>query len=434
MATSTAVKKQNNATKPSVASCFSHVHTTPAIAQPHTLLVGQTIPLSQDVLDTMGIESYKVQDSTFIDNYSTWIDLIRFGLPQQFISDKSATQFIQAKKNTIGQAEKLKNIKTEFLLGLDKHLQQTSKTIVAQTNLHDLPLADHLIPWAKGQFSYEVTFSQGNDQNYGCSDTLGLRVDARNGLSVLSIDCLEKAPIPLQRIGGQLLYFLCYLAEKSQSQDLAYGCHSHCQFSEFVDGASQTELTTLVALTKAEQYDDALELLKNSDRVDIEEINNCYGDDIHCAVDECADFSEWWLGFHHMNSHLTENVNVNDTENFLTSIQSKLDNLSMYQNPVIGHPFYTHLLKLVAMLSSNIKHQLVQESFIESGSDNHLNNFSIVSVSNYDDEYLNDVAENINSCCEYGSHIISMKNPQIVLDYFHNMILADTLLLAFDMD
>jgi len=432
MATSLAIENKNPSNETHNPHCFSLHHTTPTIVQPNTLLVGQKIPVTQLELNKMGMESLKVSDSTFNNDFSTWIDLIRFGLEYKFVSEKSTTKFLQMKQQTKAQALKLNDIKSEFLNGLDCSLAQTKKNIFAQMALHNLVIEERLQKWGINQFCHEVTFSKGDEQSYGCNETLGLRLDARDGLSVLKISCLEQSPAPLQRIGGQLIYLLCYLAEKNQSQDLAYGCHSHHVFSELHDQISSKTAKKIVELNDDKKYAEVMDILHNSGSIDNEEIDSYFGDDIETASQSCAEFVDWWLGFEYMNAHFSLDATVNNTEEYLDSMQIALTRLSSEQNPAIGHPFYAHLVKLIAVLSLNIKHKKDKVAFLDCASDNYLNEYSMVSISQFDDEYLHESAENINSTCEFGSHLINLSKPNVVMDYFHNMILADSLLLAFD--
>ncbi|GAA5138615.1 hypothetical protein GCM10025767_21280 [Thalassotalea piscium] len=414
---------------------FSLQHSATYITSPQNALVGQKIVVSKPELAKIGVDTMKLKDATFIDNYAIWIDFIRAGLKQDFMSETHVTQFIRAKKNTLDQTNTLQKLQHEFLTNLGFEFDKLNHQAYEVLKRNGLTISDHLLTWGKNNFGYDVTFSSG-ESYYGSNDTLGLRLDARNGLNVLSIDILDdkKTPLPLKRIGGLLITFLSYLAEKSTSQNLCNSTHEMSLCDGLLESLKKEQKESLLRLINDEKYDEALTEIREIKSVDIEELEFYYGDSedvLEYMLQGIAEVITWSLDYEYLNAY--PKAYFSNISSIIELIKSELNYLSKLYDPSIGHPFYNHLCKIINITEKHII-PINDTSFVVPASDNYLPEYSMISLSNSDYELLDSHNENISCNGESGSFILDLKDWDNIYTYFKNIILADHLILAFDIE
>lgn len=426
MATSLAIKQETSTTGSCYTNSIHALHTTPHVNLPHQLFCNQRINLPTSELNKIGITSTSPTNSLFTQSHDQWLEFMRFGLELDLTDTKLLSKFIHTKNNSVEQGEILEMIKDQTLHNLDNEFKKISTNMINALNDHNIVIPEHLEKWNQTSFGYSLNFNNSDDLNN--EQQLALRLQANNGLNVLSINILNNVPLPLKRIGALLLNILSYSSDKLLSKDLCYSINITGLLSELIESFNEEEIKQFLTFVHDSQQEKAIKLLESKHC--LEELIYYYGDDLKEILQECAYYFEWFSSYNYF-KYFEKQTDYSNIEAMTTLITNELNKLKTQQNPCIGHPFYQHLNAINAIAKNKLKPVL--NNFISPESDNYYCEFNVISLSDDDNIYLDTLNENIMSSGEDGYAILEMKNPKHLMNYFNNLIVCDHLLIAFDM-
>jgi len=409
---------------------FSPWHNLPCIIHPHRAFIGQKIPLPTSIVTEMGLS---IGNDTYSANEEIWLSMFYYAI-QNECTDFNMVEEIFSLEHTDKQAALIGNVLNDVMSHLAENLLDHKTNLLTVIKNNSLPIEDHFLAYGEDQFSPELVFKSLDCDAYGSKDKFALRLNGYLGLSVVAIDCLIKAPAPLQRLGGLIVRTLAYMSLKLIGKDLVEYYNQYSELTELFD-----ELTSL-------NMRELRDLACDDEDAERQAIELYFKTNIKANYLDYLDYIGDWDGFHSIlfsyidtkqhYSYLSYCQAVeSDTGNAIEQINKDFLSLDCSNNPVVAHPLYSHFKKISQVLTEQylpLKNGFYN-NVLSSGSDLPIEEHFVVSL-NTDIDHC-ELDQHNDSLChndEYGSVILNM-NDDDLLPFLKNHTLSTLLLLAFDL-
>ncbi|KPV94048.1 hypothetical protein AN214_03881 [Pseudoalteromonas sp. P1-9] len=394
------------------------VYTTASVVPPHLACVGQRI--NENLTPkSIGVTPYEDGLFSLKDNAKMWMDLTISGLKLGLIDEKLVEQLLSTKQYSMEQITSFHHIGQQFLVNLDNQIEQTKKRLDEEVSQTIGELNNCVVDFVRNSdFSLSVTLDGGDE--YGSFDEYCLRLCGESWLAALEINYYD-APKTLASLLYSVVEFLSMESYRMTTFDLyEYSMEHECMMA--FDELSIEKQNAIIGLIKQDEPFGSERKIRNKFPQFYEEITE------YDTFDWFVDNLKERLKFKAFESQFNAFSDLLKLKGHsrLDAIIEQFNHIKNNQHPLIAHPVFKTLEKVIGLLKSNYKD--IDSSCLESASDMYLPEANMITFGSIQEQEL--LEDHHQRMCDVGERVsfkIDVTNDN-VLDELNNIILCDRML------
>lgn len=405
--------------------------TSPTVSDPIYSCLGQSVV---GLYDNIRLGDVGESATNFKQESDSWIKFINFGIDSELLSSAQEKHLLKASLGKGAFNTALLEAAKSIEVNLGKHFEDINTQVQRSLKKHNINIPSHGVAWAKSDWNIDVSFSnsaQMSSFDDAKLDEWKLRFTNYCGVACWRIESFKDAPYTLKVLGGALLEILCMYAEKVHSDHLRQLPSTFNVFDDIEHDMTTEKRREFLKLAQASDVSEK-EIIKFLDDNNCEmcEIMDCIGDDTGSAIEKTVEYFQYVDDLDFFNDKRIDN-SLSLMER-LQCIKVHLETINESQSPLKSHPFLIHLIRLIDISLELFKGSDCIHGISESVSDNDLDSYSVVSVHENDNEYLNNCQEHSMNDGENAVREAHLDDPKALMNAMNNLIVATYLIVSFE--